>query len=181
MGRAATGIDRPVAAISQVDSAGPLARRLSLAGVLRVVRAHKGWSVEEAAQRAESNHVSWRRMEAGTPVRAATYGRVEQLFHLHHGAVLAALGDDKAMVDLALQLGVGEVEIGETATKWVTRFALAFGPKVELDPIADVIEPTMSQAADLVSRFAAERNRSQAKEDALQALLRVMSELASAS
>lgn len=152
---------------------------------MRVVRAHKGLSVEEVAQRADSNRTSWKRMEAGGAVRPATYGKIEQFFHLPRGSVQRALGDDEAMVDLARELGVDTTEVAEgmTPTRWVVKFAIAFGPNPKMgEPtvtLDDPGEPMVVKVADIVSRLAAERNRTPAKEDALQALLRVMPELAS--
>lgn len=176
--------EQSVTGTSQTDSAGPLARRLALAGVLRVVRGHKGWSVETASGLAGSNHVSWRRMEAGSPTRPATYSKVENLLHLPLGSVQRALGDDEAMVDLARELGVDTTEVAEgvSPTRWVVRFAIAFGPNPKMGvPTVVVEEPEQESivvsVADIVARLAAEKDRSPAKEDALQALLRVMPEL----
>lgn len=154
--------------------------------MLRVVRSHKGWSRQHAAEMAGSNHVSWKRMERGTEVRPATYGRVEQLFHLPRGSVLTALGDDQAMVDLARELGVDTTEVAEgmSPTRWVVKFAIAFGPNPEMgtptitvDEPEPAPEPIVVRVAEIVAWLARDPNRSPAKENAVEALLKVMPEL----
>lgn len=172
------------------DTVTPHARRLALGGVLQVVRAHKGWSVETAAAETGLGHMTWRRLEAGVKVRNGTYAALDRLFHLHPGTVLQALGDDERMVDLAFRLGVDTAGVmeGLTPGQWVVKFALSMAPPPQLGvPAVFVDEPSRARGepmavtvSEIVSRLVAKR-RSPAEEDALQALLRLLPELASAS
>lgn len=81
-------------------------RAFALGGVLQILRASKGWSVEQAAVHAGLGHMTWRRMEDGFTVRNKTYAAVDELFDLPFGTVKRALADDMLMLDLIERVGV---------------------------------------------------------------------------
>lgn len=99
-------------------------RAFALGGVLQILRASKGWSVEQAAVHAGLGHMTWRRMEDGFSVRAKTYAAVDQLFELPFGTVKRALNDDLLMVQLIARVGVETKDVTTaTAPDFVERFA----------------------------------------------------------
>lgn len=174
-------------------------RRHALGGVLMVWRGHKGLSVENAAKFMGIGHMTLRRLEAGTPVRNGTYAHLEDVFNLQRGHLQRALGDDDAMVDLARDLGVDTTAVAEgyDPRRWLLSLARKTQPEDPFDVRAQggtatlgatatitaggaPVPPMVVTVSDLVSRLVA-RRRTPAEEDALQALLRLLPELAQAS
>lgn len=99
-------------------------RAFALGGVLQVLRAGKGWSVEQAAVHANLGHMTWRRMEDGYSVRNKTYAAVDSLFELPFGTTKRALADDLLMVQLIARVGVDTSEVTTaSASGFVDRFA----------------------------------------------------------
>lgn len=99
-------------------------RAFALGGVLQLLRASRGWSVEQAAVHAGLGHMTWRRMEDGFTVRNKTYAAVDSLFELPFGTTKRALADDLLMVQLIARVGIDTVEVTtSTAAPFVERFA----------------------------------------------------------
>jgi transcriptional regulator with XRE-family HTH domain len=152
------------------------ARRCGLGGILRVVRGHKGWSVEHAAEEAQIGHMTWRRLEAGSRVWAQTYAKVDALFCLHPGTVQMALGDDDALIELARRLGVDTTPVAEGMDphEFVLRLGLTGDRTVA--PLHQVAHAptdtsTIKAAELLIGRLVRVVERTKVEQDALRALL----------
>lgn len=109
----------------QEANAGARERRAyALSGMLQVVRARHGWSVEQAAIRAGVGHMTWRRAEQGVPSRLKTYATMDRLFELPAGTINRAVRNDELLVELAGRIGVDVTDARNMgATAWVAKYA----------------------------------------------------------
>lgn len=99
-------------------------RVYALAGLLQVIRAQRGWSVEQAAVQAGIGHMTWRRAEHGIASRMKTYTAIDGLLELPAGTVNRATRSDDLMVDLARHVGVDVSDVDHLgAAAWVEKYA----------------------------------------------------------
>lgn len=159
----------------------------ALGSVLQLARAGRGWSVETAAKEAGLGHMTWRRIEEGSPVRVSTYSAVERLFELPVGTLRRALGDEAQLAALARRFGldVPEAEAGgppaEFATSLVTRRPVPSARLVSAMTApgrTDVEPPLVVAVGKLATRLAEHGPRTEAGRDARRALLALLDELA---
>lgn len=107
----------------------PELRARALGGVLAILRARNGWSVEAAAAHAGLSHMTVRRLEEGRPVRSKSLAAVDRLLERTVGTVHRALNDDDLMVDLVRAVAgvVDDEHVGPAA--FLARFAEQTGPQ----------------------------------------------------
>lgn len=77
-----------------------------MGAIVRVARGKQGWSVEDAAQKANLGHMTWRRVEDGHQVRGKTYAALDDIFSLPTGITSRAIADDEQVVELARRIGI---------------------------------------------------------------------------
>jgi hypothetical protein len=71
---------------------------------VQAARLRRHWSIELAAEKAGIAHVTWRRVEDGKKVRAATYGALDRFFELPPGTFQRATMDADGAANLDLKL-----------------------------------------------------------------------------
>ncbi|MEU7817075.1 helix-turn-helix domain-containing protein, partial [Pseudonocardia sp. NPDC049154] len=84
-------------------------RRHVLGGLVQIIRARRGWSVNDAASAASVAPMTWRRVEDGLDVRQRTLTALDGLLGVQFGTVKRALDDDLVMLELVdlVDIGVG--------------------------------------------------------------------------
>lgn len=73
---------------------------------IRRARQARGWTAEQAAEKAEIAQKTWARVENGEGVRAASLTSIAEVFGLPSDALLIALSRDNGYAELAEQLAV---------------------------------------------------------------------------
>jgi transcriptional regulator with XRE-family HTH domain len=141
-------------------------RRCALGAFLRHWRASQDLSVEAMAERAGLSHMTWRRLEDGHAIRARSLGIVEQAAGLPSGAIIRALNDDDALVELAEKLGI-EIDKNQSSQA----FLRSFGWPVQwAQQITDPQPDDLEVASALLSRLTARRDRTAVENEALAAV-----------
>lgn len=87
-------------------------RRAVLGGVLHLIRAARGWNVNDAASQAGMAPMTWRRLEDGLDVRRRSLAAVDHLLDEPLGTAQRALDDDLLMLSLAGKHGVDVTAAG---------------------------------------------------------------------
>jgi hypothetical protein len=99
-------------------------RQLALGGALQLIRGRRAWSVNDAAQHAGLAPMTWRRIEDGLTVRAASHTAVDRLLELPFGTVRRALNDDLMMVDIVKLTGTDVRHVAtDNAAEFLADFA----------------------------------------------------------
>jgi hypothetical protein len=99
-------------------------RQLALGGALQLIRGRRAWSVNDAAQHAGLAPMTWRRIEDGLSVRAASHTAVDRLLDLPFGTTRRALNDDLMMVDIVKLTGTDTRHVAaDNAADFLADFA----------------------------------------------------------